>query len=74
MLEKAQKLEDFTVSSLIRWKIIGFEVEHVKKSAERIIEELERINKCFLGGDWPSGKTLRTINDIIKGRTPAGWR
>ena len=74
ILEKAQKLEDFTVSSLIRWKIIGFEVEHVKKSAERIIEELERINKCFLGGDWPSGKTLKIINDIMGGRTPAGWR
>ena len=74
ILEKAQILGDFTVSSLIRWKIIGFEVKHVKKSAERIIEELERINKCFLGGDWPSGKTLKIINDIIEGKTPAGWR
>ena len=74
ILEKPKSYEEFNITALTRWKVIKFEIEHVKKVAEKILEEINRIDLCLLEGFWPSPETLSVLNFILKQLTPPSWR
>ena len=74
ILEKSLNLEAYPRSHLVRWQIVGFEIEHVKNSANLILDDVDRCSRCLVDGDWPSSKSLSFIMDILNDRTPPKWR
>ena len=74
VLDNTTKLEPFPFTHLVRWQIVGFEVNHVKAAAKKLMEDVENMTRCLIDGDWPSKTSEQMIQDILENRTPKQWR
>ena len=59
---------------MARARVVRLEVDHVKRMAAAIREEVDGVELCLLEGFWPSPGTLATIQYILRGDTPSYWR
>ena len=74
-LGKSLEYEEFSLGRLlVRWEVVKFEIDHVKRVSEEILEEIQRLNQCLLQGQWPASSTRDIINQMMRGQTPSQWR
>ena len=74
-LEKSSEYEEFGLGRLlVRWEVVKFQIDHVKRVAGEILEEIQRLYQCLLQAHWPSAETRDIVQQITRGHTPSQWR